>query len=81
MPIKSNEHTSFRFTVADFDRLVKQIAKDARRRKTLEAADYYPSIKKSGDLTRELPLADSELLEVISGYLDERMALSKNYDS
>ena len=39
---KTNERTSVRFTVADFDRLVAQIAKDARRRKTLTAADYYP---------------------------------------
>ena len=74
---KTNERTSVRFTVAEFDRLVKQIAKDARRRKTLTAADYYPPIKKSGGLTRELPLADSALLEAISRYLDERMTLKK----
>ena len=30
---KTNERTSVRFTVAEFDRLVKQIAKDARRKK------------------------------------------------
>ena len=74
---KTNERTSVRFTVAEFDRLVKQIAKDARRRITLTAVDYYPSNKKSGGLTRELPLADSVLLEAISRYLDERMALKK----
>ncbi len=63
--------------MADFDRLVAQIAKDARRRKTLTAPDYYPPIKKSGGQTRELPLAVSALLEAISRYLDERMALKK----
>jgi len=57
--IQTNERTSVRFTVAEFDRLIKQIAKDARRRKTLTASDYYPNIKKSGGQTRELPLADS----------------------
>ncbi len=61
-----------------FDRLVAQIAKDARRRKTLIAADYYPPInKKSGGQTRELLLADSALLEAISRVLDERMTLKK----
>jgi len=74
---KTNERTSVRFTVAEFDRLVKQIAKDARRKKTLDATDYYPFIKKSAGQTRELPLADSALLEAISRYLDERMALKK----
>ena len=48
-----------------------------RASRTLTAADYYPPIKKSGGLTRELPLADSALLEAISRYLDERMALKK----
>jgi len=74
---KVNERTSVRFTVAEFDRLVKQIAKDARRKKRLVATDYYPVIKKSAGQTRELPLADSALLEAISRYLDERMALKK----
>jgi len=74
---RTNERTSVRFTVAEFDRLVKQIARDARRRKTLTAADYYPAVKKSGGQTRELPLADSALLEAISRYLDERMTLKK----
>jgi len=74
---KTNERTSVRFTVAEFDRLVKQIAKDARRKKKLDATDYHPAIKKSGGHTRELPLADSALLEAISRYLDERMALKK----
>jgi integrase len=60
---KTNKRTSVRFTVAEFDRLVAQIVKDARRRKPLTAADYYPSIKKSGGQTRELPLADSALIE------------------
>lgn len=71
---KTNESTGVRFTVAEFDRLVTRIAKDARRRKSLIASDYYPSIKNTGGHTRELPLADSALLEAISRYLDERMA-------
>ena len=74
---KTNERTSVRFTVAEFDRLVTQIAKDARRRKSIEASDYYPAIKKTGGQTRELPMADSALLEAISRYLDERMTLKK----
>ncbi len=74
---KTNKRTSVRFTVAEFDRLVAQIVKDARGRKPLPAADYYPSIKKSGGQTRELPLADSALIEAFSRYLDERMALKK----
>ena len=74
---KTNERTSVRFTVAEFVRLVKQIAKDARRRKSLTAADYYRPIKKSGGLTREPPLADSALLAAISRYLDELMTLKK----
>ena len=39
---RTNERTSVRFTVAEFDHLVKQIAKEARRRKTLTATHYYP---------------------------------------
>ena len=39
---KVNERTSVRFTVAEFDRLVAKIAKDARRKKKLDATDYYP---------------------------------------
>ncbi len=74
---RSNARTSVRITVAEFDRLVAQIAKDARRRKTLTAADYYPPIKKSGGQTRELPLTDFALLEAISRVLDERMARKK----
>jgi len=60
---KIYERTSVRFSVAEFDRLVKRIAKDARRKKSLDATDYYPAMKKSGGQTRELPLADSALLE------------------
>ncbi len=75
---KTNERTSVRFDIAEFDRLVAKIAKDARRRKSLTPSDYYPSLKKSGGQTRELPLADSALLESISRYLDERMTLMKS---
>ena len=39
---KTNERTSVRFTVAEFDRLVKQIAKDARRKKKLERDRLLP---------------------------------------
>ncbi len=39
---RTNERTSVRFTVVEFNRLIAQIAKDARRLKTLTAADYYP---------------------------------------
>ncbi len=74
---RTNERTSVRFTVAEFDRLVSKISKDARRKKKLDATDYYPAMKKSGGQTRELPLADSALLEAISRYLDERMAVKK----
>ena len=74
---KTNEPTSVRFTVAEFDRLVAQIAKDASCTKTLDATDYYTVIKKPGGQTRELPLVDSALLEAIARHLDERITLKK----
>lgn len=74
---KSTDRTSVRFTIAEFDRLIAQVAKDAAQNKSVSPADYYPPLKKSGGLTRELPLEDSALLEAIARYLDERMAQKK----
>lgn len=74
---KTNERTSVRFTVAEFDRIVKKIARDAKSNKAVDSTDYYPALKKSGGQTRELPLADSALLDAITRYLDVRMASQK----
>lgn len=74
---RTNARTSVRFTIAEFDSLVARIGRDARNGKTLRAADYYPELKKPGGQTRELPLADSALLDAISRYLDVRMAHQK----
>lgn len=74
---RTNARTSVRFTVAEFDRLVAKIGRDARAGKTLSVDDYYPEQKRPGGQTRELPLADSSLLEAISRYLDVRMTHKK----
>ena len=74
---KENTRTSVRFTIAEFDRLVAKIGRDARAGKSLDASEYYPEQKKPGGLTRELPMADSSLLDAIARYLDVRMADQK----
>ena len=74
---KENARTSVRFTVAEFDRLVARIGRDARAGKSLDATDYYPEQKKPGGHTRELPLTDTGLLDAISRYLDVRMTHQK----
>ena len=70
---KDSVRTSVRFPVAEFDKLVQRIARAARAGHTIDPADYYPPIKPTGGLTRELPLGDSGLVDALMRYLDERV--------
>ncbi len=54
-----------------------KIGRDSRAGKSLEASEYYPEQKKPGGLTRELPIADSSLIDAITRYLAIRMADQK----
>ena len=64
--------TSVRFPVAEFDRLVRRIARAARAGHEIDPADYYPPVKAAGGRTRELPLTDPALREALERYLDVR---------
>ena len=64
--------TSVRFTVAEFDKVVKRIARAARAGHAIDPSDYYPPMKAPGGRTRELPLSDPGLLRALDRYLAER---------
>ena len=69
---KDSVRTSVRFPVAEFDKVVRRIARAARAGHAIAPADYYPSVKPSGGRTRELPLSDAGLIASLKRYLDER---------
>ena len=69
---RDNVRTSVRFPVAEFDRVVRRIARAARAGHAIDPADYYPPVKPVGGLTRELPLGDVGLVDALVRYLDER---------
>jgi len=64
---------SVRFSLDDFDAVVKNITKKTKAGKAVKPVDYYPEIKKSGGKTRELPLVDTTLRHAIRDYLDLRL--------
>lgn len=65
--------TSVRFDINEFDKLVDSIARDAKIGKKIIASNYYPAVKKRAGKTRELPITDSDLINALADYLDERM--------
>lgn len=70
----NTQRTSVRFSVSEFNNVVSMVAKDTKAGKTIIASNYYPSSKrKRGGKPRELPITDSDLLQAIKDYLDERM--------
>ena len=70
---KDAVRTSVRFPVAEFDKVVRRIARAARAGHAIDPADYYPPIKPSGGRTRELPLSVAGLIAALERYLDERV--------
>ena len=69
---RESVRTSVRFPVAEFDKVVRRIARAARAGHAIDPADYYPPMKPTGGLTRELPLGDVGLVDALIRYLDER---------
>lgn len=72
-PSKEPQRTSVRFSLTEFDRLVRQIESMAKAGIAIDPEDHYPQIKKKAGKTRELPLVDEDLRAAISRYIDHRM--------
>ena len=70
---RDSVRTSVRFSVDEFDRIVRLVEKATKAGKSIDPSDYYPEIKQKSGKTRQLPLADSALLASISQYLDARI--------
>ena len=68
------KRTSVRFTLDEFERLVKRIRSHALSGKAYHADHYYPPMTQpKGGKTRELPLVDTELRAAIKRYVDVRL--------
>ena len=59
---------SVRFSIPEFDQLVKRIVADGQSGKTIEPTDYYPPRPKKKSKTRTLPLVDPLLRQAIHNY-------------
>jgi len=68
---------SVRFSLDDFDRVVKQLSKLAKAGSTITPEDFYPQQKPKGGKTRELPIEDTGLKKALTGYIEHRLA--QNY--
>jgi hypothetical protein len=67
---------SVRFTLEEFDRVVKDIVKLAKAGINVNPEDYYPELKPKGGKTRELPIEDSGLKATLESYLNLRISLN-----
>jgi site-specific recombinase XerD len=65
---------SVRFSLDEFDRVVKQIMKLAKAGATVNPEDFYPEQKPKGGRTRELPIEDKGLRKALADYIDLRLA-------
>jgi len=75
---KEPQRTRVSFSVEDFDKVVRKIAKKAKKGQEVNSEDYYPPLKKAGGgKTRELPMGDVELQKAISQYLVLRLSMKK----
>lgn len=70
---RKSVRTSVRFSMAEFDRVIRLVEKAAKAGHDINPADYYPELVERKGKTRELPLADEALLCSVSRYLDTRI--------
>lgn len=70
---RESVRTSVRFSVSEFDRIVRLIEKAAKAGHVINPADYYPKLVERKGKTRELPLADDALLRALARYLNARI--------
>lgn len=69
---------SVRFSLADFDKLIKQVTSDARNYEgKLEPTDYYPERKVKKGKARELAIEDPLLRKAIHNYALVKMESSQ----
>ena len=64
---------SVRFSLDEFDRVVKQISKLAKAGATVIPEDFYPARKPKGGKTRELPIEDKGLKKALANYIEHRL--------
>lgn len=76
---QSYQRKSVRFSLKEFDNLIKRVKKHAETGKDHPPEYYYPKVKKpTGGKTRELPLVDTGLCEAIKRYVDLRFLKNPN---
>ena len=66
------ERKSVRFTLDEFEKVVNSIITHTKANLPIEPKDYYPTLKKRGGKTRELPIIDPDLIKAIQEYLGLR---------
>lgn len=67
------KRTSVRFTLKEFETVVRQIESQVKSGIDVNPENFYPKLKKSGGKTRELPIVDKALRKSIARYLDLRL--------
>jgi len=70
---RQSVRTSVRYTVDEFERVIRLVEKAAKAGHAINAEDYYPELAERKGKTRELPLEDNALLRAISRHLDARI--------
>ncbi len=70
---KLYKRTSVRFTISEFDRTVALIQKLTLAGAEVNPEDFYPDIKRNEGTSRELAIADKELIEAIEKYVIIRL--------
>ena len=64
---------SVRFSLDEFDRVVKQISKLSKAGAEINPEEFYPVQKPKGGKTRELPIEDDGLKKALADYIDLRL--------
>jgi len=67
---------SVRFSLEEFDQIIKQVVKLAKSGASVDPEEFYPVVQKKSGKTRELPMNDIELSNAISDYLKIRITLN-----
>lgn len=75
-----NEPTrrSVRFSLVEFDQVVKRIVTLAKAGVEVNPEEFYPPQKKKGGKTRELPIVDTALKKAIARYIELRLDKNPN---
>ena len=65
---------SVRFSLDEFDRVIRQITELAKAGAEINPENFYPAQKAKGGHTRELPIEDPGLKKALADYIDLRLA-------